>query len=874
MPNADKTLPLTGAHPGPSPHYVIRMPRSRTLKSSSKDPLDPKCPQIPGSPATITHFSLVQADFPHFAIENPVNSTKSPRHMNVSLNWLKERLDLGTRTLNEVCDLLTFAGIEVEGLHTVGVQSELIVVAEIKEAVQHPDADRLKVTQVDAGEGQLRQIVCGAKNYKVGDKVPCCLPGSELPGGFKIGENKMRGVDSRGMLAAGSEIGLEDKEDGLFILDPSFEVGTPVKNLFDSDTLIEVEITPNRPDLLSHSGLARELAALLHTEMKPVENEQTTTLAADPAAVTVDSATCPFYSLVSIKGVKVAPSPDWLSKKLKAIGLRPINNIVDITNYVLHELGQPLHAFDAAKVNGPIHVRQATEGEKFKALDEETYDLKDIDCLISDQSGTPLALAGVMGGFDSGVTEGTTDILLESAYFTTSEIRRTSRRLFLTSDSSYRFERGVDPQQVLPASALATALILKIAGGAASTQTATAGELPGELPVVELDVDRMLQLMDHSISLEDAGAILTRLGITAGEGNLWNIPSWRADLERSADLVEEIARVHGLENVPSRTGGTAVDESAIDRDYDRLLDLKKKLVALGFFEAQTIKLIAESQLRDCLPIRPLQEGDLVKVARPLSEDHAILRPSLTPGLLATAENNLRQGAKALRFFEAGRQFRNVGGGKATDLEADSIALIMGGEALPPAWTASHGRQIDLYDLKGAVQAALGGKTVQFSPRPRDGFLLAGDIQLAGKPVGAYAQILPSRTRELGFAAPLYLAELDLKKILGLSKDMFQVDPLPQFPGSSRDIAMELPVTTSNADIEKALAKHHDPLLVSAKCFDQFSDPSGEKMAADKKSIAYSFAYRSDKGTMKQKEVDTAHEKLRAHLQKSLPVTFR
>lgn len=793
--------------------------------------------------------------------------------MNVSLNWLKERLDLGSRNLNEVCDLLTFAGIEVEGLHSVGVESELIVVAEIKEAVQHPDADKLKVTQVDAGEGSLRQIVCGAKNYKVGDKVPCCLPGADL-GGFVIGETKMRGVESKGMLAAGSEIGLEDEEDGLLILDPDFKIGTPVKELFDADTLIEVEITPNRPDLLSHSGLARELAALLHTETKPVEINQTTTLAGDPNEVSVYSETCPFYSAISIKGVKVGPSPEWLAKKLTAIGLRPINNIVDITNYVLHELGQPLHAFDASKVELPIKVRQAHDGEKFLALDEETYELKEIDCVISDDAGTPLALAGVMGGLDSGVTETTTDIILESAYFTTSEIRRTSRRLFLTSDSSYRFERGVDPQQVLPASALATALILEIAGGEASSETYTAGQLPGELPSVELDVDRMLQLMDHSISLEDAGAILTRIGITAGEGNIWNIPSWRADLERSADLVEEIARVHGLDNVPSRTGGTAVDESPIDRDYDRTLDLKKKLAALGFYEAQTIKLIADSQLRDCLPIRPLQDGDLVKVARPLSEDHAILRPSLTPGLIATAENNLRQGAKSLRFFEAGRQFRNAGGGKAKDIEADSLALLIGGEALPPAWTASHGRQLDLYDLKGAIQAALGGEVVQFAPRPRDGFLLAGDIQLAGKPIGTYAQVLPSRVRELGFSSPVYLAELDLKKVLGLAKDMFQVEPLPQFPGSSRDIAMELPVKTSNAEIEKALAKHQEPLLVSVTCFDQFNDPTGEKMPADKKSIAYSFTYRSDKGTLKQKEVDTAHDKLRAHLEKALPVTFR
>jgi len=794
--------------------------------------------------------------------------------MNVSLNWLKERLDLGSRSLDEVCDLLTFAGIEVEGLQSVGVESDSIVVGEIKEAVQHPDANRLKVTQVDAGEGQLRQIVCGATNYKVGDKVPCCLPGAELPAGFKIGETKMRGVESKGMLAAGSEIGLEDKEDGLLILEGDPAPGTPIKDLFDADTLIEVEITPNRPDLLSHSGMARELAALLETSWSPVEKSHSTETAEDPSAVKVESDTCPFYSLLSIKNVKVAPSPDWLAKKLESIGLRPINNVVDITNYVLHELGQPLHAFDAAKVTGGIHVRNAVEGESFKALDEETYELQAVDCVISDESGSALALAGVMGGLDSGVTEGTTDILLESAYFTTSEIRRTSRRLFLTSDSSYRFERGVDPAQVLPAAALAAALILEVAGGEASAQTITSGTVPSAPPSVELDVDRMNQLMDNSISQEDADGILTRLGITKESGNTWTIPSWRGDLERSADLVEEIARVFGLDKIPSRTGGTAVDESSHDRDYDRLMTLKQKLVALGFFEAQTIKLIAESQLSDCLPLRPLIDGDVIKVARPLSEDHAVLRPSLTPGLLRTAENNLRQGAKSLRFFEAGRNFRNAGGGKAKDLESDSVALLIGGEAQPLSWDRGTARQLDLYDLKAAVHAALGGADIQFAPRPRDGFLIAGDILLSGKNVGAYAQVLPARAREMDFNAPLYLAELDLSKATQVQKDGFQVEPLPLFPGSSRDIAMELPAKTTNAEIEKALAKHSDPLLVSALCFDHFRDPSGEKLAADKKSIAYTFTYRAPDKTLKQKQVDDSHAKLKAHLEKSLPLTFR
>lgn len=793
--------------------------------------------------------------------------------MNVSLNWLKERLDLGSRSLDEVCDLLTFAGIEVEGLQTLGVPSEQIVVAEIKEAIPHPDADKLKVTQVDAGEGELRQIVCGAKNYQVGDKVPCCLPGADL-GGFVIGETKMRGVESKGMLAAGSEIGLTDKEDGLLILETEAAPGTPVKTLFDSDTLIEVEITPNRPDLLSHSGMARELAALLETSWSQVEKTHPTETAEDSAIVTVDSSICPFYSLLSIKGVKVAPSPEWLTKKLEAIGLRPINNIVDITNYVLHELGQPLHAFDAAKVSGKIHVRNASEGESFKALDEETYQLEPVDCVISDDSGSALALAGVMGGFDSGVTDSTTDILLESAYFTTSEIRRTSRRLFLTSDSSYRFERGVDPEKVLPASALAAALILEIAGGEASSQTITAGTIPDAPPSVELDIDRMNQLMDESISLNEAEGILTRLGISKEGGNLWTIPSWRGDLERSADLVEEVARVYGLDKIPSRTGGTAVDESTYDRDYDRLMILKHKLVALGFYETQTIKLISQTQLQDCLPLRPLMDGDLIKVARPLSEDHAVLRPSLTPGLIQVAENNLRQGAKSLRFFESGTQFRNAGGGKAKDLEANSVALLMGGEAAPLSWSRGENRAIDLFDVKAAVQSILSGVEIQFAPRPREGFLIAGDIILDGKNAGVYAQVLPSRTRMIDLAAPLYLVELDLSKALKVQRDGFQIEPLPQFPGSSRDIAMELPAKTSNAEIEKVLSKHSDPLLVSTICFDYFRDPSGEKLDADKKSIAYSFTYRSPSKTLKQKEVDEAHKKVRAHLENNLPVTFR
>lgn len=308
--------------------------------------------------------------------------------MNVSLNWLSTHLDLGGKSIREIDDLLTFAGVEVEGIVSKGVSSEKIVVARIMEAVQHPNADRLKVTQVDAGEGTLRQIVCGARNYQVGDKVPCALPGAELPGGFTIGETVMRKVESRGMLCSAEEIGLPAGEDGLLILPADAEIGRPVKELFDSDTLLELEVTPNRPDLLSHRGMARELAALLKTPLHPLRPGHA---GAPPAAATTIRIEvpqdCPFYTAVRIRGVKVAESPAWLRQRLESIGLRPVNNVVDVTNFVLHELGQPLHAFDAAAVRDGIVVRHASAGEAFTALDGSEHALADDDLVIADGSG-------------------------------------------------------------------------------------------------------------------------------------------------------------------------------------------------------------------------------------------------------------------------------------------------------------------------------------------------------------------------------------------------------------------------------------------------------------------------------------------------------
>ncbi len=794
--------------------------------------------------------------------------------MNISLNWLATHLDLSGKSIKEIDDLFTFAGVEVEGIISKGIASDRIVVAQIMEAVQHPNADRLKVTQVNCGEATLRQIVCGAQNYKVGDKVPCALPGAELPGGFTISETVMRKVESKGMLCAASEIGLPAGEDGLLILPPNAEIGKPVKQLFDSDTLLELEVTPNRPDLLSHRGMARELATLLKTPLKPLQDGGTGVSPVASSSIQLQSpAACPFYTVNKITGVKVAESPAWLKQRLESIGLRPINNIVDITNYVLHELGQPLHAFDAAKLTGNIIVRNANEGENFLALDDSTHVLTPDDLLISDESGAALALAGVMGGADSGVTETTTAILLESAYFTPQGIRRTSRRTSLSSDSSYRFERGVDPAGVLPASAFAVKLILEIAGGTVENATQIAGEAPVLVKPVTLDAQKLDQLMGGSIALADAEEILTRLGLTKLTNGTWDIPSFRADLQRHIDLVEEIARVHGLDNVPSRFLGTFVPASTVDAAYDADMVLRRRLAALGLHECQTIKLIADAQVYDILPLRPMQDGDVIRVKLPLSEDHAVMRPSIVPGLIASAVRNVRQQAKSLRLFEMGRVFRNAGGGKAKDQESETLALLLSGSALPIGWSQAD-RTTDLYDLKGILSALLGGREIKFVPKERPGFVLACDIKIDDQTIGVFARLTPARERELDFTTPVFVAELDLGKLRKLLNGISHVEDLPQFPGSSRDAAMELPLTTPNAQIEAVIAKLAEPLLVSSECFDVFTDPTGQKIPADRKSVAYRFHYRDAKGNRTAAEFDAAHQKVLEALTKELGVKFR
>ncbi len=831
--------------------------------------------------------------------------------MNISLNWLAAYIDLDGLDTREMADMLTFAGIEVEGISERGVATDLVVVAQVVEKTPVEGSDHLNVCMVDAGEGSLRQIVCGAQNYKVGDKVPCALPGAVLPGGWEIKEGKLRGIPSNGMLCYASELGLPDKEHGLWILPQDYAVGTKVREFVTCDTIFELEITPNRPDLLSHWGMARELSGITGRSLK-----------ADPAATAMggletrpagefirlaEGSCCPFYTATRISGVKVAPSPEWLAERLVAIGLRPINNVVDITNYCLFELGHPLHAFDAAKLTGGLHIRPAAEGEAFTSLMGDEYTLNASDTLISDASGAALAIGGVMGGLDSGVTEGTVDIVLESAWFCPSAIRATSRRLALSSDSSYRFERGTSPWNVLRAAARATELILECAGGHAEplmvggqapclvpeeqAPTATVLEQGTDAKVyyalsqVKLDWRELDVMTNATLPHMEAARILKNLGLKDVDGKgTWDCPPWRLDLKRSCDLLEEIVRVYGIDNIPATNSSIFVEESAYDRASDYRMALARKLAGAGFWEVQTFKLIAETSIdpaiasvENALPIKPLMEGDVIRVALPISEDHSTLRPSLAPGLFSVAARNVNQGMEVLRFFETGRVFRNTGGGKGRDIENEVLGIFMAGKLNPASWADTKPADAGLADLRAVIDLLVPKATISLVPSrlPREAAAFGADIQVNGQACGFFARVSLAKCRALGLPLESYYAELDLRKLQQVATAPYKVAELPQFPGSSRDASLELPAATRHADVLKAVEAAKQKLLISVGLKDVFADPTGEKLAADRKAMTYTFLYRDAKKTLTAAEVDAAHKVVLDTLQKKLPgLAFR
>ena len=782
--------------------------------------------------------------------------------MKVSLNWLRELVELPP-TVPALVDLLTMAGVEVEGIEPRGADFPFVVVCQLVSQAKHPNADRLNVCQVDEGTGTLRQIVTGASNQQVGDKIPLAQPGAVLPGNFKIKAGKLRDVDSNGMLCSAKELNLAEDAEGLFILPTDARIGAPISEVFKADTILDLEVTPNRPDLLSVTGIAREIATLTGKTLNFVRPAGS--LPTDSGGIVVENAAlCPLYTARRIDGVKVGESPDWLRAKLEAVGLRSINNIVDITNLVLLASGQPLHAFDADKLDGALKVRVAAEGEEFLALEGKTYKLAAGQLVIADQRRA-VAIAGVMGGTETGVTESTTNIVLESAAFSPQSIRRTSRALGLSSDSSYRFERGVDVEGVVPASEKATQLVLELAGG-------TAGELKGVgttaavRSAVPLRSTRITTLLGVEVADSRVDEILTGFGLAKTDAE-WVPPSFRADLTREVDLIEEIARVVGMDAIPAKVQARFASASGSDRNYDRSMGLRRAFAAQGLHEARSITLVPSQPLG--LAYTRTAPENCLRVKNPMLEEQVVLRPALIHGLLTAVRDNNRAGAKSVRLFEIGRVFHTQ-----RPEEFLHAAVAISGVLGERTWRAAEAENADLFDLKSLLATVL-GVGITFEKDENPALALALVVKMNGKPCGFAGQLWPADARALDSAAPVLFAEIDLTAMWkATSPDAAKkYREIPRFPATTRDIAMLAPLKLAHAQVAETLAKANEPLLAGVELFDVFTDATGAKIPTDQKSLAYSLTYRSADRTLTADEVNAAHTKLKDRL-KTLGVTLR
>ncbi|HEV3099886.1 MAG TPA: phenylalanine--tRNA ligase subunit beta [Candidatus Udaeobacter sp.] len=783
--------------------------------------------------------------------------------MKFSVNWLREFVDL-PKNPEEIAEVLTRAGIETKNVEMHGANVEQVIVSQITASSRHPNADRLTVCEVDDGSGTKRQIVCGATNYKVGDKVPLALPGAKLPNGTEIRKSKLRGVESEGMLCSPIELGLGSDAAGLLILSPEAKVGASISDLFPSDTILDVEITPNRGDLLSHFGLAREIAALTGKKLKSTARESKIPVKKTGVNIT-STRECPFFSARKIDDVMVGPSPQWLRAKIEGVGVRSINNIVDISNFVMLELGQPTHAFDANKLKGGINVRLARDGEKFLALDGKTYSLKPDNCVVADQERA-VGIGGVMGGEETGVTESTKNVLLEAAYFLPASIRRTARELNLPSDASYRFERGVDPEMVLRASQRATELIQEIAAGIPAKEINVAGNLPPNPADVSLRYEKCDRVVGIAIKPKTVDDVLTRFGlkkISAAEITKWKIPSYRRDLQRDVDLIEEVVRAYGAERISGTDRSRFTPSSAADHAHDLELQMRQRLVAGGLTEVRTSKL---------LPRERFAFGEnAIELRNPLSEDHVALRPSLLPGLLGVLDHNIRAGAERVAIFETGRVFEPPSGA-----EKKRVAILLWGNVGSEVHWRNEKRRLDFFDLKGAIELTRKEK-LSFQRGLQENRSLALTVEILANHdlVGVAGQLSDALSSKLDASGAVLVTEvsLDFPEETRGSHATFR--ELGKFPAVTRDIAMIVPDTLSHEQIWKVIDEPEEPLLERVAFFDRVVGKEAEQLfGPGKKSLAYRLTYRDQSRTLTSEEVNAAHAKIRERLRSDLRAELR
>ena len=789
--------------------------------------------------------------------------------MLVSLKWLSQYVEIDGLAPEDLAEKITRSGIEVDAVIDRSQGMTNVVVGHVVSKEKHPEADKLNVCQVDVGEEELQQIVCGAPNVDAGQKVIVARPGAKLPGGIKIKKAKLRGVASNGMICSLQELGIEGRlvpkayAEGIYVLPADAVPGSDVLELLGlRDTVLELGLTPNRSDAMSMLGVAYEVAAILSQDVKLPEISYTASAekAQDKLKLRVeDTAVNPLYAAKVVKNVKVAESPLWLQHYLMAAGVRPHNNVVDITNYILMEYGQPLHAFDYDKLEtGEIVTRLATEGEKIVTLDDQERTLAAHNFVITNGK-EPVAVAGVMGGANSEVSDSTTTVVIESAYFAGGSVRRTSKDLGLRSDSSARFEKGVDPNRVIPAAERAAQLLAELAGGEVLEGTVLVDELDKTPARVVVSPDFINGRLGMKISLEDMLSILNRLKFDVEAANgllIVDAPTRRGDIKIPEDIVEEIARMYGYDEIPTTLPAADVVGGLTAYQAKRRV-VRNVMEGAGLFQAVTYSLTsAEASQKFAL-----KAEETTKLLMPMSEERSTLRQSLIPHLVEAAAYNVARQMDSVALYEIGSVFL---GQTAEQLpfEEEHLALVLTGKWTDNTWQGEK-KNVDFFVAKGIIEALFAklGLTerVSYVKATIDGLHpgRTAHVLLDGEVVGLIGQLHPAEQKQAG-VKETYVAELNLLAILNAQVEELVYTVVPRFPVMTRDIALELDRATAAGEIVSIIKGAGTKLLKDVKVFDVYE---GEKMTPGKKSVAFSLTYFDPERTLTDEEVVAAHSKV-------------
>ncbi|WP_196888603.1 phenylalanine--tRNA ligase subunit beta [Aureivirga sp. CE67] len=809
--------------------------------------------------------------------------------MKISYNWLKQflQVDLDAEKTGE---LLTDLGLEVEGIEVVeSIKGSLkgVVVGEVLTREQHPNADRLSVTTVNVGEEEPVQIVCGAPNVAAGQKVPVATVGTTLYDqngeAFKIKKGKIRGEVSLGMICAEDELGLGSGHDGIMVLEENLVPGTPASEVFDIeiDHVFEIGLTPNRADAMSHLGTARDLRAGLIQQGNMVSGLITPSVSAfhvDERVLKTDievenKELVPRYTGVTITDIKVQDSPEWIQNRLKAIGLAPINNVVDITNYVLHELGQPLHAFDASKIRGgKVLVKNLPTGTKFTTLDGVERELHEDDIMICDAESNPMCIAGVFGGEHSGVTENTTSVFLESAYFNPVSIRKTAKRHGLNTDASFRFERGIDPNITKYALKRAALLITEIAGGKISSDVEDDYPVKIEDFQVVVSYENIFRLIGQEIPKDTIKNILASLEIkvineTAGGLGLI-IPAYRVDVQREADVIEEILRVYGYNNIEfSHKLNASISFDKFDEvKYEN--KVADTLVSLGFHEAMANSLTKPEYAEKSERLNPEHN---VEMLNPLSNDLAVMRQSLLFSGLESVAYNINRKNNSLKLFEFGKTYHKFESGYS---EHKHLTLFVTGSRTKDTWTGAS-KSSDFFYLKGIVTsilAKLGFGKIKVSPTKNSDFSEGITLSLGKTKLVDLGVVKKAILKDFGIKQEVLFADFDWKNVLEMiSRKNNKVVALPKFPAVKRDLALLLDTEVTFNEIYNLAFQAERKLLKEVDLFDVYE---GDKLPENKKSYAVSFLIQDENKTLNDKQIDKIMQRLQTTFEKNVGATLR